>query len=358
MLPVLGRRCHVSRLLLPQNLLAVVLVPLLVAAAAAQMHTAYPAMEPEPSMGSKVSSSVKTGFSTMTPALTPRASTKEAPDPISLSVPAKPSADFHIAVARMAEQSGDSPKAEYHYRQALELAPKNLDALMGYAHMLDRQDKLAQAAEVYRLIIQAYPSNPAAHNDLGICYARQGKLQEAAVSIEKAIQLQPRQTRYRNNIATLLVQSNQVDRAFVHLSAVHPRAVACYNLGYLLQKAGDRAGATRLFQEALALDSSLTQARVWLEQVGPAISAAENAGSPVAIQSARQPQALAQRSAPKPTASVPQPGSPSTMPPAGSLAPLPQIPIATPATVPNQAPPRQLAPLPSLKPLPPIRGSY
>ncbi len=331
------------------------LVHLIFATAMGQVQTAYSAKDPEPSMASKFSSSIKSGFGKMSHALAPKPANQETSDPISLSVPATPSAEFHVAVARMTEQSGDSAKAEFHYRQALQLEPKNFDALMGYAHMLDRQDKLAQAAEIYHLIINTYPTNPTAHNDLGICYARQGNLQESTTSIEKAIQLQPKQTRYRNNLATILVQSHQIDKAFAHLAAVHPRPVACYNLGYLLQKTGDKEGAIRLFEEALALDSSMADARVWLEQLRPTLPVAQDATPP---QAARQPQAIAQRSAPMPNATLPPPGSAAPTPAAGSAAPLPYIPMATPTTAPNQESPRQLAPLPSIKPLPPIHAGY
>lgn len=359
-----------SRYLLRDPLLAVALTLLAAVTAAAQPPSGYPGMTPEPSMTSKFSSSVKSGFSKMSHALTPKGSTREAPDPISLSVPSKPSADFHVAVAQMAEQTGDLAKAEHHYREALKLAPKHLDALMSYAHMLDRQYKLAEAESLYRMAVQVQPSGPTGYNDLGICCARQGKLDEAVASIEKAVQLKPMQALYRNNIATILVQAKHYDEAFVHLSAVHPKAVAYYNLGYLLQGAGDRKGATRLFQEALSLDSSLTQAQVWLQKLRPAMAVAEPVSQPPAAVPARQPQTLARRPAampvivapqsatptPMPAATVPPQGSPAPMPSVGALAPLPQIQPIPSTTAPGLSPPQNLAPLPSIKPLPPVHG--
>lgn len=354
----LRRRSHVSRFSLRGVLFAVTLVPVLVITATAQGLSGYPGLTPEPSAASRFSSSVKNGFSKMSHALTPQISTRKAPDPISLSVPAKPSPEFYAAAARMSEQSGDLAKAELHYRQALELNPIHPDALMGYAHMLDRQAKLAEAARLYQQIVQTYPGNSTAHNDLGICYARQGKLDEAVASLEKAVQLQPKQARYRNNIATILVQSKHLDEAFAHLSAVHPEAVAYYNLGYLLHKAGDKKGAARLFQEALVVDPTLAQARVWLEQISPEQIAAQPATPPQVPQPARQPQIMAQRPAPSPTVIIPPAGSAAPMPPTGSPASLPQI-LPTPnRALPGQTTPQHLAPLPSIKPLPPIQGGY
>ena len=346
------RRRHVNRYLVHIPLLAVVLTPCLLAVAGAQIPYTDPA--PKPSMASKFTSSVKSGFSKMSKTLIPHPSTEKAPDPISLSVSAKPSDDLHLGLARMAERNGDLAKAEDHYRKALELAPKNAEALMGYAHMLDRQQKLAQAGELYRMTVEAYPGNPSAHNDLGICCARQGKLEEAAASLEKAVQLGPNQARYRNNLATVLVQSNRLDDAFVHLSAVHPEAVAYYNLGFLLHGAGDRTAAIRLFQEALSVDPSLTQARAWLEKLQPS--------GTIVREPARQPQAVAQRPAPRTAPVIPPAGSAAPLPPAGTpgmMSPMPQTAprqlTPPPQTaVPGQTPPANLAPLPSIKPLPPI----
>jgi len=349
-------------------LLAIASVPLLVVTVEAQSPSALPGTGAEPSMTSKFSSSIKNGFGKISSSLIP--GTKKAPDPISLSVPAKQSPELHLAVARMAEQSGDLPRAEHHYRAALELSPNHIESLMAYAHMLDRQNKLRQAHEYYLMAVQAHPDNARVHNDLGICCARQGRLDEAAEAIEKAIRLAPDRAVYRNNLATVLVQTKRLDEAFVHLSAVHPPAVAYYNLGYLLQKSGDKKGAARLFQEALAIDSSLAQARVWLDHLRTDGIETDSPAPPIVTQPARQPQALAQRAAPVsapatpadssavpvPPVMVPPPGSAAPMPPTGELAPLPQISTAPFATSPAQTPPQNLAPLPSIKPLPPVQG--
>ncbi len=358
------RRSLVSRFLLRNPVLAIALSSSLVASAAAQAPSGHPGMASEPSITSKFSSSVKSGFSKMSNALTPKPSTKKADDPISLSVRSNPSAEFHVAVARMAEQTGDLAKAEHHYRQALELTPKHGDALMSYAHMLDRQHKLPQAAELYRLATQVNPSDPTAYNDLGICYARQGMLGEAVKSIEKAIRLKPQQPLYRNNVATILVQSKRIDDAFSHLTAVHPKPVAYYNLGYLLHGAGDNKGAARLFEEALAMDSSLVQAQLWLQKVRPATVVAAPPSQPSAPGAARKPQALARRPAAAPTRIIPPASKPATvvppigsmapMPSGGALSPLPQIQPNPHTTTPSLTPPQNLAPLPSIKPLPPV----
>src|SRR5690554_6207898 len=57
----------------------------------------------EPSAVGKLSASIKSGFSKLTGALTPQMTIEQAPDPISLSVPARPSPELHLSVGKMAE---------------------------------------------------------------------------------------------------------------------------------------------------------------------------------------------------------------------------------------------------------------
>lgn len=356
------RRCHVVFRLLRVSALAIAIIPMLALVATADSSSAYPGLSPKPSTASKITSSVKSGFGKVTKALIPSPSTKRDPDPISLEVPAKPSAGFYVAVAHMAEQKGDVAQAESDYRKALELEPNHVDALMGYAHMLDRQRKLTQAAELYHMVVRTHPGNATAHNDLAICCARQGKLEEAIRSLKQAVQLRPGHALFRNNIATILVQTKQLDEAFVHLSAVHPKPVAYYNLGFLLHQAGDNRGATRLFREALSLDPSLVQARIWVNKL-QADGVVVESTRPQAVEPARQPQSVARRTV-EPSVAVPPSAAAAPMPSSGTTASVPQMtptrqraPVP-PISAPAQTPPAHLAPLPSLKPLPPIHGNY
>ena len=294
---------------------------------------------------SKFSTSVKNGFSKMTGALSLRESVTPVADPIALSVPTKLSPEFHTAVARMAEENNDSVKAERHYREALRLAPKNLEATMSYAHMLDRESRLAEATDLYRRAVELQPDNSATYNDLGICYARRNMFPESVQAMEQAVRLQPRHIRYRNNLAKVLVELNRVDDAFNHLRAVHSEDAAYYNLAYLLKDTGNTEGAARLFAQALVKNPQLTEARLWLDRLG---------GPPPA--SARQPQSIAQRPAPRPTANqrlAPNPPAsrPMALQPAQNQPPLPPTPTPNAGKAPGNP---GMAPLPSLKPLPPV----
>lgn len=295
----------------------------------------------EPSAVGKISASIKSGFSKLTGALTPQMTTEQAPDPISLSVPARPSPELHLSVGKMADEGGNSEKAEHHYQEALKLDGKHFETLIAYAHLLDRQEKLEEAMELYRRAVLAKPTSAVAHNDLGICYARRGMLPEALESLGKAIQLQPKQPLYRNNAATVLVEMKRVDEAFSHLRAVHPEAIACYNMGYLLHKAGDTQTAARMFAEAAAKDPSLKEARAWAERLRTADGQRRDSAARIARRPADPPLA------------VPPPGSSAPMPPSVGVSAgggNPALLGISPRTGAVAAPP--------LQPLPPAGASY
>jgi Tfp pilus assembly protein PilF len=243
-------------------------------------------------------------------------------------------------MARMYEQSGKLDLAEKQYKLGLKLAPKHLALQLGYARLKDRQGQLDQAIGLYQQVARQYPQEAATHNDLGLCYARRGMVREAIASLERAIQLQPGKRLYRNNIATVLVETGRVDAALEHLRAAHHEAVACYNLGYLLEKKGQPALAATFFAKALEKDPSLTAAQVWLERLqGP------GASRPQVVRPADRSDAEAQVHASA------APPTPAHGPPIAPLPPLDMQPQTSSPASPGQRPG---ADSPGPWPLPPI----
>ncbi|MGB9687667.1 tetratricopeptide repeat protein [Thermogutta sp.] len=206
---------------------------------------------------------VKDGLEKVGELLTFTEPVQQAPDPTSLSTKAKPSPRLFVAMARLAEDSGQTENAEQYYQKALQLDPKYLDALLGLGRMKDRQGELEDALSYYSKAVKAYPDSAPAWNHLGLCYARLGRSRDAINAFEKAVNLAPREPRYRHNLATVLVQIGDLSGAMRHLSAVHDEATACYNLGYLLAKKGDNVAALRYFNRALTLRPNFPDALAW-----------------------------------------------------------------------------------------------
>ncbi len=227
-------------------------------------------------------SGFKSGAEKVSSAFTPSPVNK-IQDPTSLSTKSSLSPRLYVAMARFAEQSGRVDEAEQRYRQALQMAPEDLEVLTNYARMKERQGRADEAIGLYKRAAKAHPDNAPLHNDWGLCLARRHELREAVVILERATQLDPKRVLYRNNIATVLVEMGKIQDAFHQMSAVHPKAVAYYNVGYLVQKKGQPEAAASLFAQALKTDPSLDQARFWLAKLTgqpPAVESAPGSAAP------------------------------------------------------------------------------
>lgn len=197
-----------------------------------------------------------------------------ARDPISLSHksgPPKP--EFYVSVARLEERAGNVAAAREHYQKALDMDPEHQGARLGMARFCDRQGELAEATRHYVAAVKRYPNDASALNDLGLCYARQDLFQESAATLEKAVALQPDRVLYRNNLATVLVELNRIDDALSHLEVVHGKAVAHYNLGFLLNNRGQKREALEQFERAVAADPKFEAARSWADALAAEVPA-------------------------------------------------------------------------------------
>lgn len=252
----------------------------------------------------KTTSSAAELFSSKPTGKPPRAS--------SLATKAEPSASLYVSFARVQESRGDLNAAEAQYRKALGLDRKDVDALLGYARVLDRQGKTDQALKQYQDALRYHPKDPSVHNDLGLFHGRHGRYDDAARSLAKAVELKPDRNLYRNNIAAVLVELGRTDEAYAHLSAVHPAAVAHYNIGFLLGKKGDKHGSLVHMDRALAADPQLAEAREYRQTLLAELPQSQRPqydGRAVAPPAGRSFQYVPPRSHPSaPPAAAPMPG--------------------------------------------------
>jgi hypothetical protein len=93
---------------------------------------------------------------------------------------------------------------------------------------------------------------------------------------------------YRNNLATVLVDIKQYNEAYEQLAAVHPPAIANYNLGILVNRKGDKAEALARFQQAAALDPKLAQAQTMVAKLSGAATEVASAPLPTPDQARSQ----------------------------------------------------------------------
>jgi tetratricopeptide (TPR) repeat protein len=192
---------------------------------------------------------------------------KESPE-VSLSNMPPASPQLCVRLAQLHERSGNHAAAAEQYQRALKTDAACLDALLGYARMCDRVGRPQQALPLYEEAARKHPTSATALNDWAICLTNNGKADVAVGAMSKAVNLQPANALYRNNLATILVRMGRTPEALQQLAAVHPPAVAHYNLGYLLRRAGNVEGARQHFAQAVQVDPSFAPAKQHLAELG------------------------------------------------------------------------------------------
>jgi Flp pilus assembly protein TadD len=290
----------------------------------------------EKSFVDKFSASVKSGTSKMAAAMTPKPSQQPDRD---TSPNGEPGPNVFVAVAQMHERTGKYDEAEAHYRKALAVDAKHLDALVGFARLEDRRSNFEAATRLYRRAIKMHPKNASVHNDLGLCYHRRGMLPDATRELKRAVELDGVNKLFRNNLAAVYVEQDQHDLALAQLTAAHGSAVGHYNLGYLLVQKGNRREALDHFRKAGQIDHNLIAAEQWVaklslppgayaSQAGDAAPAGTPQGNYAApVQTTANPAYVAQRIVrpqAQPTQYVPTNGpvaTPYAQPPAGTQTP-------------------------------------
>ncbi len=215
-------------------------------------------------------------------------------DPLSLrNTPQKVSPDLYVKAAQLYESNGNLERAASQYQLALKVAPNDAGVMVGYARLLDRQGNFEEALAWYGQAAEQQPDNPSIRNDLGLCLARQGRFNESARELEYATRLRPQETLYRNNLAKVLIELDQPQDALQHLLAVHPPAVAHYNIGFLLYQKQQTQLAGEHFMRALELDRSFVKAERMLQLIHPQQRPSVASGAPSEPAAPGEPRAAA-----------------------------------------------------------------
>ena len=250
---------------------SIIILAVVMSVALAATTTQAPAAENGFSkMVGSFNSSIKSGFSKVAKTISPKPPQTNTSDATSLYVKANPSPKLYVAAAKMHVSNGNLQDAEDMYKKALKISPKYADALTGYAQLKDKMGSYGEAVALYEKAAKAHPQDATVFNGMGLCHATHGNFERALSALQRAVDLQPRELKYRNNIAMVLVEMGRYDAAFAHFKTQYDDSVAHYNLGYLIQKRGDKPRAIRHFAAAIEKNPNLSEARVWYDHLaGP-----------------------------------------------------------------------------------------
>ncbi len=221
----------------------------------------------KPSFTASVTAPLKRGASKVAQWFKPAPAKAPMNEAISLRTKSKPTAKLYVSLARLYQESGKTAEAQKQYEKALELTPDYLGALLGYARLKDRLGQPNEAARLYEQAIKAHPEEASVYNNFGLFHARHGQLEASVDMLHKAIDRAPRDMKYRNNIAPVLVQMGRNGEAFTQLQTAHGDAIAYYNLGFHIEKKGNKDLARQHYAMALKFDSTLAAARQGLQRL-------------------------------------------------------------------------------------------
>ncbi|AMM13331.1 hypothetical protein AX768_03610 [Burkholderia sp. PAMC 28687] len=169
----------------------------------------------------------------------------------------RPTVGAMLQASTVALQSGSLIKAEILIQQLLKRDPRNAEAihLLGITRI--EQKRFPEAEQCLRKAV-AINRNPTYFIILGLALASQGKDAQARDAYQAGIALEPQAARVYNNLGTIL--DRMQDRAGAELNyrralATDPRyCLAHRNLGILLRETGRPHESETSFRQALAIE--------------------------------------------------------------------------------------------------------
>jgi tetratricopeptide (TPR) repeat protein len=146
-------------------------------------------------------------------------------------------------------------EAVAHYRQALQIEPRYLDARFNLGVALSGLGRYEEAIAEYRQALILQPDFMLAHNNLGDVFSQQGRLDEAIVQYRSALDIQPDFVLALNGLAEVLGRRGRPNEAvsqYQKVLKIFPDHVeALKSLAWLLATCSD--GAVRNGRQALEL---------------------------------------------------------------------------------------------------------
>ena len=171
------------------------------------------------------------------------------------------SAQLCLKTAEQMTQGGDLLGAVTFYEQARRLDPTATNYSRVLASLYDQLDSKDLAQNEYRKAIEQAPTDADLCNDFGVFYLRREQWADSEVWFRKSLTVQPQHERATTNLAISLGMQNQLKESFDLFHRSAGAAAANSNLGVLLARQGRSDEARHHFQQALALDPSLSSAK-------------------------------------------------------------------------------------------------
>lgn len=178
---------------------------------------------------------------------------------------AKPTAvDPHVRLGETMTQMRAYNEAINSFKWALQLDPKNADAMRGWGHALIGLDQLALATTQYQAALALNPNDYRTLNGLGVIQDMQGQHAQAQGYYQRGLQIAPANLALQNNYGLSLALSGNYDEAIrvLRAVAVNPAATARNRLNLALayglaNQPDEAARASRSDLDTLSIQRNL-----------------------------------------------------------------------------------------------------
>jgi type IV pilus assembly protein PilF len=121
---------------------------------------------------------------------------------------------------------GDAVLAEESFKRALQLNPRDADAMHNYAFYLCQQKRYPEAGVLFNqaLAVPQYTGSARTLLTLGVCQAFAGQLEESEASLSRSYELDPSNPFTETNLAEVLYRRGQYERARFYVRRVNAQA--------------------------------------------------------------------------------------------------------------------------------------
>ena len=145
---------------------------------------------------------------------------------------------------------GETALAEQSFQRALQLAPRDGDALHNYAWFQCQQGRFEAAERLFQQVmaLPRYPGLARSTFAQGACQARAGQWLEAERTLSRAYELDPSNPVTAYNLAEVLLRRGELQRARFYIGRVNAvreqsNAQSLWLAARIEHRAGDRAAA-------------------------------------------------------------------------------------------------------------------
>ena len=165
-------------------------------------------------------------------------------------------------------------------RHIIALNPQARDAYLNLGTVLYNQGRYEESLDVFRVAVEQRPDHFIIETNLGVVLIALGRFKEAETYLRRALALNPNHTEALYSMATLRFEQQRYDEMLELLQRLididHSNAAAHVSMGAALFFLGRSDEALWSFDQALALDPTMEEARTNRETVLKAMEAIQD----------------------------------------------------------------------------------